>query len=151
MTPRKRPDYSRPLPRPLVIPSVMRLKTLADVRKLIGRMPMDFRAKETWQRIAALVDDAARGDTDPTRRSRGIAASFDDGKCRGSTSKQKARPTLGQPGKFGRKQRSPIPQPRRRARNLILDCRATNKLMPAKPVMQGLDALNVHARAPRAW
>ena len=61
MTPRKRPDYSRPLPRPLVIPSVTRLKTLADVRKLIGRMPMDFRTKETWQRIAALVDDAARG------------------------------------------------------------------------------------------
>ena len=66
MTPRKRPDYSRPLPRPLVIPSATRLKTLADVRKLIGRMPMDFRAKETWQRIAALVDDAARGDADPT-------------------------------------------------------------------------------------
>ena len=33
MAPRKRPDYSRPLPRPLVIPGVMRLKTLADVRK----------------------------------------------------------------------------------------------------------------------
>ena len=45
----------------------MRLKTLADVRKLIGRMPMDFRTKETWQRIAALVDDAARGDTDPAQ------------------------------------------------------------------------------------
>ena len=44
----------------------MRLKTLADVRKLIGRMPMDFRTKERWQRIAALVDDAARGDADST-------------------------------------------------------------------------------------
>jgi len=65
MPSRKRPDWSRPLPRPLVIPGVMRLKTLADVRKLIRRMPMDFRTKETWQRIAALVDDAARGDTDP--------------------------------------------------------------------------------------
>jgi len=29
-------------------------------------MPMVFRTKETWQRIAALVDDAARGDADPT-------------------------------------------------------------------------------------
>jgi len=67
MPSRKRPDWSRPLPRPLVIPGVMRLKTLADVRKLIGRMPMDFRTKETWQRIAALVDDAARGDTDPAQ------------------------------------------------------------------------------------
>ena len=66
MPSRKRPDWSRPLPRPLVIPSVTRLKTLADVRKLIGRMPMDFRTKETWQRIAALVDDAARGDADST-------------------------------------------------------------------------------------
>ena len=66
MPARKRPDWSRPLPRPLVVPGVMRLKTLADVRKLIGRMPMDFRTKETWQRIAALVDDAARGDADPT-------------------------------------------------------------------------------------
>jgi hypothetical protein len=65
MAPRKRPDYSRPLPRPLVIPGVMTLKTLSDVRKLIGRMPMDFRTKETWQRIAALVDDAARGGADP--------------------------------------------------------------------------------------
>jgi len=60
-----RPDYSRPLPRPLVIPGVMTLRTLGDVRKLIGRMPIDFRTKETWQRIAALVDDTARGGADP--------------------------------------------------------------------------------------
>jgi hypothetical protein len=31
------------MPRPLKIPDVMDLKTLADVRKLIGRLP-----KETW-------------------------------------------------------------------------------------------------------
>ena len=65
MASRKRPNWSRPLPRPLVIPGVMTLKTLADVRKLLGHMPKDFRTRSTWQRIDALLDDAARGGVDP--------------------------------------------------------------------------------------
>ena len=39
----KRSDYSRLLPRPLVIPGVMTLKTLADVRELLRRLPKEFR------------------------------------------------------------------------------------------------------------
>jgi len=31
--------WSHPLPRPLVIPGVMTLRTLADVRTLIGHLP----------------------------------------------------------------------------------------------------------------
>ena len=65
MPSRKRPDWSQPLPRPLVIPGVMTLKTLADVRKLIGHMPKEFRGRSTWQRIAALLDDAASGEATP--------------------------------------------------------------------------------------
>jgi hypothetical protein len=51
MPARKRPDWSRPLPRPLIIPGVMTLKTLADVRKLIGHLPKDRRAQSTWQHV----------------------------------------------------------------------------------------------------
>ena len=48
--------------RPLVIPKVMTLKTLADVRTLIKRhLPWHFRDKETWRYVAARLDAAARG------------------------------------------------------------------------------------------
>ena len=61
MASRKRPDYSQPLPRPLVIPGVTRLKTLADVRKLLGHLPKDVRARLTWQGVANQLHAAARG------------------------------------------------------------------------------------------
>ena len=38
----KRPDWSRRLPRPLVIPKVMTLTTLADVRELMRHWPRGF-------------------------------------------------------------------------------------------------------------
>jgi hypothetical protein len=59
---RSRPDWSRPLPRPLVIPGVMTLKTLADVRDLIEKhLPKGHREQSTWQHVAACLDEAARG------------------------------------------------------------------------------------------
>jgi hypothetical protein len=66
MAPLTRPNWSRSLPRPLVIPGVMTLRTLADVKELLRHLPKEVRARSTWQRIAALVDDAARGGTTPT-------------------------------------------------------------------------------------
>jgi hypothetical protein len=61
MASRKRPDWSRPLPRPLEIPTVMTLATLAHVRKLIDHLPKASRNKNTWQHVARQLNDAARG------------------------------------------------------------------------------------------
>jgi hypothetical protein len=36
----------------------MDLKTLADVRRLIGHLPKETRAKSTWQRFEAELDKA---------------------------------------------------------------------------------------------
>jgi hypothetical protein len=45
----------------LVIPEVMTLKTLADVRKLLEHLPAAHREKSTWRYVADRLDDAARG------------------------------------------------------------------------------------------
>jgi hypothetical protein len=39
----------------------MTLRTLADVRKLIRHLPAERRRLPTWQRVAADIEDAARG------------------------------------------------------------------------------------------
>jgi len=52
---------TRPLPRPLKIPGVMDLKTLADVRTLLGHLPKETRAKSTWQHVEAELEKAAAG------------------------------------------------------------------------------------------
>ena len=58
----KRPDWSQPLPRPLQIPNVMKLVTLADVRERVEKhLPADYRQKETWQHVAAQLAEAASG------------------------------------------------------------------------------------------
>jgi hypothetical protein len=56
-----RPDWSRPPPRPLVIPTVLDLATLDDVRALIERhLPMRIREKPTWRYIREKLAEAAR-------------------------------------------------------------------------------------------
>jgi len=55
------PNWSRPLPRPLKIPDIMDLVTLADVRTLLGHLPKETRAKSTWQHVEAELKKAAAG------------------------------------------------------------------------------------------
>ncbi|MGB6936364.1 MAG: hypothetical protein WBE14_06610 [Xanthobacteraceae bacterium] len=56
-----RPNWSRPLPRALTIPTIMDLVTLADVRELLGHLPKETRAKSTWQHVKSELDKAAGG------------------------------------------------------------------------------------------
>jgi hypothetical protein len=56
-----RPDWSRPLPQTIVIPTVTTLRTLADVRVLIQYVPEDRRDNPTWRHVAAQLEQAAAG------------------------------------------------------------------------------------------
>ena len=56
-----RQNWSRPLPRPLKIPTVTTLRTLADVRTLLSHVPAERRRLATWRHVAKCFDDAARG------------------------------------------------------------------------------------------
>jgi hypothetical protein len=59
-----RPNWSRPLRRPLTIPTVMDLVTLADVQTLLGRLPKETRARGSWEQVEVeLQKAAAYGDT----------------------------------------------------------------------------------------
>ena len=50
------------MPRTLIIPNVMTIRTLADVRDLIDRhLPAETREKITWQYLARLLAEASRG------------------------------------------------------------------------------------------
>jgi hypothetical protein len=58
----KRAAWSTSLPRPIKIPQMMTLKTLADVRKLLGHIPKERRQLSTWQHIEATLQACAAGD-----------------------------------------------------------------------------------------
>jgi hypothetical protein len=60
-----RPNWSRPLARPLKIPSVTTLKTLADVRELVERhLPNGHRQRSTWQHVEKQLNAAAVGEVE---------------------------------------------------------------------------------------
>ena len=57
-----RPNWSRPLARPLVIPTVIHLSTLAEVRALLDRhLPPQTRNKPTWRYVRKKLDEVAYG------------------------------------------------------------------------------------------
>jgi hypothetical protein len=56
-----RSNWSRALPRSLVIPTVMALKTLADVRELMRHLPPGCRERPTWRHVAAELERAVAG------------------------------------------------------------------------------------------
>jgi hypothetical protein len=58
----KRPSWSTPLPRPITIPQVMTLRTLADVRKLLGHIPKERRELSTWRHVEATLQACAAGE-----------------------------------------------------------------------------------------
>jgi hypothetical protein len=39
----------------------MTLKTLGDVRELLGHLPKEPRTKDTWRHVAKTLDEVARG------------------------------------------------------------------------------------------
>ena len=58
------PDWSRPLPRSLTIPTVVELKTLADVRELVDKHARAVPPQATWRHVSAQIAKAADGEKD---------------------------------------------------------------------------------------
>ncbi len=78
-----RPNWSRRLARPLVIPTIMTITTLADVRELLRHLPEDRRARPTWRHVAAELDKAAAGaDTADVSIALRLALMLENVECR---------------------------------------------------------------------
>ena len=54
------PDWSRPLAKPVDVGERRKLRTLADVRSYLLKMPEERQSKVAWQSIAREIMDAAR-------------------------------------------------------------------------------------------
>ena len=78
-----RSNWSRPLPRPLVIPKIMTLKTLDDVRTLMSHLPEDRLQRQMWRHVALqLKQAAADGDTTKVSVSLRMVLSMEGVECR---------------------------------------------------------------------
>ena len=55
-------NWSRPLPQPIAIPDLkLTLRTLADIRALISRVPKERRENRIWKHVAHEVEAAVKG------------------------------------------------------------------------------------------
>jgi hypothetical protein len=55
-------NWSRPLPRKMLVTGVINLSTLADVRVLLDRhLPSEFKDKATWRHVTGELEKAAGG------------------------------------------------------------------------------------------
>jgi hypothetical protein len=81
---RKRPDWSQRLPRPLLIPDIVTLKTLADVRALLEHVPKECHGRVAWQKAAAALAAAAFGVETPAAVALTVQMAFamEGGACR---------------------------------------------------------------------
>ena len=58
---RKRPNWSRPLSRPIVIPDIMTLKSSQTSASCLSTCRPHIVKKATWRYVADRLDDAAHG------------------------------------------------------------------------------------------
>ena len=62
------PNWSQPLPWPIVIPQVMKLATLGDVRRRVDKhLPAEYRSKFARRKLAALLRRAAQGEDEAAK------------------------------------------------------------------------------------
>ncbi len=78
-----RPNWSRPLPKPLTIPKIMVLVTLDDVRTLMRHLPEDRLKRPMWRHVGRqLKEAAADGDTTKVAVSLRMVLSMEGVECR---------------------------------------------------------------------
>ncbi len=71
------PNWERPLPRPIIIPEVMELATLGDVRALVQKhLPAEYRTKFSWRQLAGMLRRAAEGTQDAAEVSTALQIVF---------------------------------------------------------------------------
>jgi hypothetical protein len=80
----RKPDWSRPLPRPLDVASILTVTTIGDVRNLVERhLPAAHRELPHWRSVArALTEAAAGGDATKVEVGLWLAAAIEGLSCR---------------------------------------------------------------------